>query len=180
MFERFTGEARSVVAGAQDEARALRHPQIGPEHMLLAMLTCDGVGGRLLAARGMNADTLRRRLREPEHTDRLDPDALATLGIDLSEVRRAAEEEFGQGALAPGAKPMPHGHIPFGKPAKKVLEWALREAVALDSNSINSGHVLLGVIREDSGVGAHLIREAGIDVDQLSAEARVKAGQQAA
>jgi ATP-dependent Clp protease ATP-binding subunit ClpA len=181
MFERFSGEARNVVSTAQDEARSLRHQFIGTEHLLLAMLTTDGVGGDLLKARGLSADAVRQQLREWEGPDpRLDPDALATLGIDLDAVRRAAEDQFGPGALAANAKPMPKGHIPFSKRAKRVLELSLREAISLNSNSINSGHVLLGIIREESGVGAGLIRSAGVDVDQLSAESRVRAAQQAA
>jgi ATP-dependent Clp protease ATP-binding subunit ClpA len=182
MFERFTGEARDVVANAQDEARALRHPFIGTEHLLLAMLTTEGVGGELLTARGMDADAVRRQLREWDGgaDSNLDPEALATLGIDLDEVRRAAEERFGPGALAANARPMPKGHIPFTRRAKKVLELALYEAGDLNSNSINSGHMLLGVIREKSGIGARLIRDAGIDVDELSAECRVRAAHRAA
>jgi ATP-dependent Clp protease ATP-binding subunit ClpA len=181
MFERFTDEARAVVTGAQDEARALRHPVIGTEHLLLAMLGQDGVGGELLKARGMDAGAVRRQLHEGHGADsKLDPDALATLGIDLGEVRRAAEEQFGPGALSPHAKPMPRGHIPFSKPGKKVLELALREAFALASNSIDSAHLLLGIIREENGVGGRLIRAAGIDVDELCTEARVRAGKKAA
>jgi ATP-dependent Clp protease ATP-binding subunit ClpC len=38
MFERFTDEARHVVVYAQEEAVALRHPQIGTEHLLLGLL----------------------------------------------------------------------------------------------------------------------------------------------
>src|ERR1700710_1046280 len=109
MFERFTGEARNVVTTAQDEARALRHPYIGTEHLLLAMLSTDGVGGELLTARGMDADAVRQQVRGWDGADsKLDPEALATLGIDLDKVRRAAEERFGPGALAANAKPMPN------------------------------------------------------------------------
>ena len=178
MFEKFTREARTVVAGAQDEARALRSPQIGTEHLLLAMMAHDDLAGRLLGEYGLDAETLRGRLRSSDTT--LDPDALAVLGIDLGEVRRAAEEQFGPGALAAKAAPMPPGHIPFSKRAKKVLELALREAMALQSDSINSGHLLLGLIRDDVGRGAQLIRDAGVNVDALQAEARIRAGRPAA
>jgi ATP-dependent Clp protease ATP-binding subunit ClpA len=178
MFEKFTREARTVVAGAQDEARALRNPQIGTEHLLLAMLAHDDLAGRLLGEYGVTADAVRDRLQSPDAS--LDPDALAVLGIDLGEVRRAAEEQFGPGALAAKAVPMPPGHIPFSKGGKKVLELALREAVALRSDSINSGHLLLGLIREDAGRGAQLIRDACVDLEALQAEARVRAGRPAA
>jgi len=91
MFERFTTEARTVVAGSQDEARSLRNPVIGPDHLLLAMLSHDSIGGGLLLSRGMAAVTVRERLRAGDGPDsRLDPDALATLGIDLDELGHQA------------------------------------------------------------------------------------------
>ena len=179
MFERFTTEARNVVAGSQDEARALRNPHIGPDHLLLAMLSHDSIGGGLVQSRGMDAVTVRDRLREGDGPDsRLDPDALATLGIDLDAVRQAAEAQFGPGALAPNARPMPHGHIPFSPAAKKVLELAVREATAGNSRSINSGHLLLGLLAE--GSVERLIVAAGIDLDELGHQTRIAAAQQAA
>jgi ATP-dependent Clp protease ATP-binding subunit ClpA len=181
MFERFTPDARGAVARAQDEARALRHPFIGTEHLLVAMLTDDCLAGQLLQARGMSADTTRETMRTSGRSDTgLDPAALATLGIDLEAVRLAAEEQFGPGALAANARPMPRGHLPFTKQSKKVLELAVREAVAADSGEINSGHVLVGIIAEGDGLGACLIRDAGIDVDELRAEARRQAAHRAA
>lgn len=181
MFERFTSEARAAVVGAQDEARALRHPNIGTEHVVLGLLSHDGLGGRLLADYGMTADATRAKLRHWDDSDRqLDPAALATLGIDLDAVRRAAEEQFGPGALAADAKPMPRGHLPFTKRAKKVLELAVREAAAVDAGEINSGHLLLGVLADEEGLGARLICAAGIDVTQLRVEARRRASHRAA
>jgi ATP-dependent Clp protease ATP-binding subunit ClpA len=181
MFERFSSEARSVVVAAQDEARALRHRFIGTEHLLLAMLAQGGLGGRLLAEYGLSAGAVREQLRRADGADtKLDPAALATLGIDLGEVRRAAEEQFGPGALAANSKPIPQGHIRFSKRAKKALELGLREAVALNSDSINSVHLLLGIIGEGSGVGLRLISGAGVDIDALQADARIRAAQQAA
>lgn len=173
MFERFTGEARTVVAGAQDEARTLRDPFIGPEHMLLAMVSHDSVGGELLRGHDVTADALRQRLRDDEGPDsRLDPEALASLGIDLNAVRLAAETQFGPGALAPHARPMPHGHIPFSPTAKKVLELAVREAVADTSTSINSAHLLLGLLADKRAVA--LLDDHGVDVHVLGAQAAAR------
>jgi ATP-dependent Clp protease ATP-binding subunit ClpA len=181
MFERFTPDARSVVTSAQDEARALRHPFIGTEHLVVAMLTRDCLAGRLLQARGMVADPVRERLRTWNRADtELDPAALATLGIDLDAVRRAAEEQFGPGALAADAKPMPRGHLPFTRQSKKVLELAVREAIAADAGEINSGHLLLGIIADADGLGVRVIRDAGVEVDELRAEARRQAAHRAA
>ena len=179
MFERFTTEARNVVAGAQDEAGALRNPFIGPDHLLLSMVTRDSIGGGLLQSRGLDAITVRDRLRDGDGPDnRLDSEALATLGIDLDAVRQVAEAQFGPGALAPNARPMPHGHIPFSPAAKKVLELAVREATAGNSSSINSGHLLLGLLA--GGSVGRLVVAAGIDVDELGHQTRIAAAQQAA
>lgn len=181
MFERLAGEARSVVISAQDEARGLRDQFIGTEHLVLAMLSHDGVGGRLLTARGMSAEAIRRQLRRWDGEDsRLDPGALATLGIDLDSVRRVTEEQFGPGALDARPRRIPLGHSHFTKRAKKALELALREARSLDSKSVNSGHLLLGVIADEGGVGNDLIRGAGLDMEELRAEARIRAAQLAA
>jgi ATP-dependent Clp protease ATP-binding subunit ClpA len=38
MFEKFTSQARQVVVGSQEQARALGHQHIGTEHLLLALL----------------------------------------------------------------------------------------------------------------------------------------------
>jgi ATP-dependent Clp protease ATP-binding subunit ClpA len=171
MFERFTDEARLVVRQAQEEARRLHHQVIGTEHLLLALAAGgEGPGTRALLDRGLDAPDLRRRvvgIVGPSGDD-LDPDALATLGIDLEEVRRVTEASFGPGALdARGRKPAPSGHIPFSKRAKKVLELSLREALRLGHNYIGSGHILLGLIREGEGVAAKVLVEAGVDLPGL-------------
>ena len=171
MFERFTKEARTVVVLAQEEARQLRHPLIGTEHLLLALLTGGaGPGAQALRDRGLDAADVRRRIVgiiDPAG-DGLDPAALATLGIDLEEVRRATEASFGPGALdARGRGVMPKGHIPFSKRAKKILELSLREAVRLGHKEIGTGHLLLGLIREGEGVAAQALMDARVDLPAL-------------
>jgi ATP-dependent Clp protease ATP-binding subunit ClpC len=82
--------------------------------------------------------------------------ALGRLGITAPEVRQEVRVRIG-----PGQKP-PKGHIPFTPRAKKVLELSLREAVALHHSYIGTEHLLLGLVREGSGVGAQiLIDQAG-------------------
>ncbi len=147
MFERFSKEARDVVARAQDEARQLRHPNIGVEHLLISMSAGSGTGARVLAGHGVTAHELRLRLAQLTRDD-LDAEALASLGIDLARVREATEAHLGPGALDPKHPPMPSGHIPFSKQGKKVLERALLAAVRMKSHDITSGHLLLGLLRE--------------------------------
>ena len=174
MFERFTQDARAVVVNAQEEARDLGHDHIGTEHVVLAMLDHgQGPAAESLRACGATAGDVRERLRAGPGDDRdpLDPDALASLGIDLDEVRRATEATFGPGALdRAGARSRKRGHIPFTRRAKKCMELALREAINLRHNEIADGHLLLGMLRDGAGRGPRALVAAGVDLSMLRDE----------
>lgn len=170
MFERFTDGSRLVVRLAQEEARRLRHPYIGTEHLLIALLD-EGQGPAAQALRGrrVEAADLRRRILGivGEGDNGLDPEALATLGIDLEEVRRVTEASFGPGALDARGGTHRSGHIPFSKRSKKALELSLREALRLKHKYIGTGHILLGLLREGEGLGMQVLVAAGVDLDGL-------------
>lgn len=162
MFERFTAAARAAVVQAQDEARELRHPRIGTEHLLLGVLSDPtSPASRALAGFGLDHDGVRRSVVElvapPPGPDAV---ALDTLGIDLGEVRRRVEASFGPGALDD-----PEGglrrHLRFGSRAKKVLELSLRECVRRHDDSIGAAHLVLGILRERQGLA--ILARAGID-----------------
>jgi ATP-dependent Clp protease ATP-binding subunit ClpA len=171
MFERFTDEARTTVRLAQEEARRLRHPYIGTEHLLIAMLEeGHGPAAEALRSHDVNVADLRRRVittvGPPD--DDLDPDALATLGIDLDAVRRVTEASFGPGALdSRSRKAAKSGHIPFSKRSKKVLELSLRESLRLGHKYIGTGHMLLGLLREGEGLAAQMLVARGVDLPSL-------------
>jgi len=171
MFERFTKEARCVVVRAQDEARQLHHPAIGTEHLLLGLLREEQEPvARALREHGLTPDGVRRQVIDTVD-DSLDPGALATLGIDLEEVRRATEAAFGPGALDPKRRRrMATGHIPLTRRAKKSLELSLREALRLHHDHIGTGHLLLGLLREGAGLAARIISDTGIDLGELREE----------
>jgi ATP-dependent Clp protease ATP-binding subunit ClpA len=60
VFERFTDRARKSVVWAQEEARALNHPHIGTEHLLLGLIReGEGVGARALDASGLTTERAR-------------------------------------------------------------------------------------------------------------------------
>lgn len=60
MFGRFGGEARRVIDLAEDHARALWRPAVGPEHLLLALLAVDDTG--VFHRCGLSFDDVRNRL----------------------------------------------------------------------------------------------------------------------
>ncbi len=86
--------------------------------------------------------------------------ALESLGISLEAVRQQVKEIIGRGQQAPS------GHIPFTPRAKKVLELSLREADGFGHNYIGTEHLLLGLIREGSGVAAQVLVKLGADLNR--------------
>ncbi len=53
------------------------------------------------------------------------------------------------------------GHLPFTPEFRKVQEFTRREALQLGNNFIGTEHLLLGLIREDSGTGALALADCG-------------------
>jgi ATP-dependent Clp protease ATP-binding subunit ClpA len=169
MFERFTREARAAVVEAQHQARRLGAGQIEPQHLLLGLTAGDGPAAADLAAQRLTVERMRSDLGPAG----LDADALAALGIDLDQVRAAAEAQLGPGALdVPRTARSITGHIPFTKAAKKSLELTLREALAAGAHDINGDAFLLGLLRE--GGVRPLIARLGGDAEALAEGARAR------
>ncbi len=110
MFEKFDPELRIALMQAASESREMGHRTIGPEHLLLGLLTnVRGSAYRLLTAHGMQFDSAREALLaahadEPEPDDTADDasssldddrEALRAIGIDLDKVRDAVKGAFG-------------------------------------------------------------------------------------
>jgi ATP-dependent Clp protease ATP-binding subunit ClpC len=62
--------------------------------------------------------------------------------------------------------------LPYTSRAKKVLELAMKEASGLDHDYVGSEHALLGLIREEKGIAAQVLVDAGIDLDAAREQVR--------
>ncbi len=93
------------------------------------------------------------------HQDGAAAQVLIELGASLTTVRERAAETIG---LTGGP-----GSPPFTPRAKRVLELALREAMQLGAESIDTEHILLGLVREGEGVGVQLLMSLGIRPSQV-------------
>jgi ATP-dependent Clp protease ATP-binding subunit ClpA len=191
MLERFTVQARETVLRARQERRQLRHPHIGTEHLLLAMLSEDaGLAYAVLREAGVDAETVRAQVRRlvgtaPAGLGEGDTAALRTIGIDLDAVLARIEESFGPDALDPPPPAQPARGL-LGRRrrlggwlsprARKVLELSLREALRLKHNYIGTEHILLGLVREGDGLAAKILTESGVDLADLrrATEARLR------
>ncbi|MEW9529175.1 Clp protease N-terminal domain-containing protein [Microbispora sp. NPDC049125] len=182
MLERFTNEARQAVDLAREEARRLRHEHVGTEHLLLGLLgRPETLSAQVLGDHGLDHDQASAavtRVLGTSPVGDLDADALESIGIDLSTVREKIESVFGPGALDRDPHRDHKGvlvsgrRIMFTRRARKVLELAVRESIAMQSGDIRDGHVLLGLIREGEGLAARIMADAGVDFPSLTVEVR--------
>jgi len=168
MFERFARNARVAVMLAQEEARELCDRETGSEHLLLGVLQAAGEDlSAVLTGYGLTAEVVRARLAESSTGDTSfddDADALSTIGIDLRAVRDSVARTFGTDAFdsalsRSGRRRRPRGRISFSHGAKRVLELALREALAHKEKEICCEHLLLGILRCGDNAAIGLITE---------------------
>jgi ATP-dependent Clp protease ATP-binding subunit ClpA len=163
-LERFARNARVAVMLASEEARELRDRETGSHHLLLGVLQAAGAElSAVVHGYGLTADVVRSRLVETSTGERSfdeDADALSTIGIDLRAVRDSVSRTFGADAFdnalsRSGRRRRPRGHRSLSQGAKKVLELALREALAHKDTEIRCEHLLLGILGsgEKSAVG---------------------------
>ena len=64
-------------------------------------------------------------------------------------------------------EPTPAGHIPFTPRAKRVLEDALLEKMAMGQSYIATEHLLLGILREGNGVALEALSRMGVSADAI-------------
>ncbi|MBA2944476.1 Clp protease N-terminal domain-containing protein [Streptomyces himalayensis] len=171
MFERFTKHARAVVTGAVEHAERLDAGSVGEEHMLLALLDREGSRASFaLASLGVTGrrESVERSLAEARRRGGLsqaDTDALAGLGIDVTEIVSRVEEVHGVGALdddtSRRGRGRRTGRRPFGPEAKSTLEKSLRIALGRGDRSIGDEHILLALTARP-GIAAEVLAEHGV------------------
>jgi ATP-dependent Clp protease ATP-binding subunit ClpA len=177
MFERFTKDARAVVKGALGHAEEARAQCVDAEHLLLALLDREGSRGSFaLAALGLAAErreAVRRAVAEARRRAGLsqaEADALAGLGIDVSEIVARVEEVHGIGAMSGDLKDKgwwSGRRTTFGRGAKEILERALRVALAHRDRHIGDEHLLMALTVRP-GVPAEVLADHGVTFEALT------------
>ncbi|HLR84824.1 MAG TPA: Clp protease N-terminal domain-containing protein [Nocardioidaceae bacterium] len=163
MFDRFTEHARASVTSSMRIAEEVGARQIEPLHLLTAVAESNGPGGAALDFSGVESADLRAAMGD----DPLDADALATLGIDLEEVRAQAEHEFGQGALDRAPRRTRRGRLPLSRSSKAALGKALKQAAGHSSRRLDTGHLVLGLLDVDDDGVRSALASAEVEPDEL-------------
>ena len=141
MINRFSSIARKAVIKAQLEAHRLGSDFVGTEHLLLGLLDVnESPASRALNSLGVTSDKVIAVLA---------PDPIKTL-----------EKENKDHMIAINITPR----------VKLIFELAYRIAQKMGHNYIGTEHLLLGLIQEGKGVGAKVLQEMNISMEQVRDE----------
>jgi Clp amino terminal domain, pathogenicity island component len=144
MWQQFTERAREAVFFAQEEAARMGENYVGTEHLLLALVV------------GKNPDSIWHR--------GIAAGLLVRLGVSLEQIRREVERQVTRGP-APIAVEQAEPQLTPG--AKQAIDLAYEEALRLGNNYIGTEHLLIGLLRQKSGLGGKVLRELGVDAERV-------------
>src|SRR5262249_51935063 len=100
---------------------------------------------------------------------------LQNLDIDLRRIRREVER-----IVQAGSDDVPVRKMPLTPRVKKVIEYAIEEAKSLVHNYVGTEHLLLGLLREEEGVGALVLVNLGVSLERVREEVLALLGHGAA
>ena len=91
---------------------------------------------------------------------------LESLGVNCGAMKALVEQTVKTGSKSG----WPGSDLPYTSRAKKVLEFAMSEARAHNHSYVGTEHLVLGVLREEKGIGAQALADAGLRLPEARAE----------
>ena len=141
----FSDRLRAVLSEAREEAAKLRHGHVGTEHLLIALL-------------------------DDSSRDGAKPPSVAGIVLDGLGVERERMREVLARTVLRGQLPTPEDQLSYTSRAKAVLELARAEARVSKAGTVDTQHLLLGLVREERGIAAQVLLDFGVTVDKARAE----------
>ena len=90
---------------------------------------------------------------------------LKNLDVDIKKLRLAIEKR-----VKSGPDMVTMGKLPQTPRAKKVIEYAIEEARALNHNYVGTEHILLGLLRETEGIAAQVLMDMDMKLEDVRQE----------
>jgi ATP-dependent Clp protease ATP-binding subunit ClpC len=87
---------------------------------------------------------------------------LKNLDVDIKKLRLEVEK-----LVKSGPDMVTMGKLPQTPRAKKVIEYAIEEARALNHNYVGTEHILLGLLRESEGIAAQVLMNLGLKLEDV-------------
>lgn len=140
MDAKFSQRVKDVLSYSKEEAVRLGNPYIGTEHLFLGILR-DGEGVAV--------------------------DILVSLGADLFDLKRSIEDTIKGDNII---KIPETENLPLLKPAEKVLKLIYLEARSLKDETIDTGHLLLAILKDENSLVTQVLKEINIDYNTVLGE----------
>lgn len=188
MFDRCDPDTKAVLDTGLAEARHLGHNWLGTEHLLVALAQhhdrLPPAVARLLPSVAEVRAALDAEIPGPPPPD---AELLATLGIDLDDVRTTVRQAFGSDALdrlaqrrvhqpwQPWRRPrrrclsMLAGHMSVAPRVKQALELAAQDATRRGRSMIDPAGLLLGMVEVEDARANRLLRDVGVEPGDVRA-----------
>lgn len=188
MFDRFDPDTTLILDTGLAEARRLGHHWLGTEHLLVALVQHSELLPVVVAARLPRADAVRSALENAISGPPLaDAELLATLGIDLHDVRTMVTQTFGTDAVDRLSRRRVHrgwqpwrrrsrrctsllaGNMSVAPRTKQALEQATHDAIRRGRSLIDPASLLLGIVMVEDALANRLLRNTGVEPDDIRA-----------
>jgi thiamine-phosphate pyrophosphorylase len=144
----FSSDIDVSIQAARDRLDFLpRRPELATEHLLLGMVAADHEVAVWLRQAGLDPDAVEAEIR-------------TLYGYSLQQ----------QAAELPESEKEESMYERFTDRARKVMQLANQEAQRFNHECIGTEHILLGLIKEGSGVAAHVLRNLDMDLRKMRVE----------
>ena len=141
MDDNFSPRVRDVITFSKDEALRLGHDFIGTEHLLLGLIRKgEGKAIDIMTAFDVDLDLMRKKI------EKLNPAAISF--TDAGEKKKS---------------------LHLTRQAEKALKTTFLEAKLYQSDSIDTAHLLLCILRNENDPTTKLLNKMYIDYDQAKA-----------
>ncbi|MBN1118568.1 MAG: ATP-dependent Clp protease ATP-binding subunit [Bacteroidales bacterium] len=140
MDAKFSQRIKDVLSYSKEEAIRLGNTEIGPEHLFLGILR-EGEGIAI--------------------------DVLITLGANLYDLRRDIEN-----SLSPSGpiKITQTDNIPLLRSSERILKLVYLEAKALNKTTIDTGHLLLAILKDEKANISQVLASHQVNYDRVRHE----------
>ncbi len=137
-FDKFTEKAQEALLSAQESVQKFGHPQMEPEHVLLALIEQpDGVVPAIIDRAGGSAGAMRGQLR-----------------AELERRPRVQSQTSAEGLY-------------LGASLRQAIESAQQEAQRMRDEYVSTEHLLLGLAALRDSLAARVLAEAGLTQDVI-------------
>jgi ATP-dependent Clp protease ATP-binding subunit ClpC len=92
-------------------------------------------------------------------------DVLRMFGLDAAKIQREIER-----MVQRGSQPVAAGKLPLTPRSMRVLEYAAAEARSMSEEFVGPEHLMIGLFRMPDGVAGLVLRNLGLELEQLVAE----------